>query len=136
MIYLHLLYELPAILAGTTLISYLSPWKMTARAVPLLMFVMALLVMLLPQIFGLALCLSLLAGWLADRLGMSFSGHDPVKVALPKLRRPKIQLRQFVTRAYPDPETLDAQEEDDVDEPPQQEAGDTVSTVRSYVPAL
>lgn len=138
MIYLHLLYELPAVLSGTLLIAYLSPWKVSPRVIPLLMFLMALLVLGLPQIIGLALCLTLLAGYFADKLGMSFTGHEPVSLTLPKvsLRRPRIVVKDFVKAAYPDPETVADQEEDDPDEPPQPEPGDQVSTVPSYVPKI
>lgn len=136
--YWHLIYVLPAIIAGTTILAYVSPWKFQARFTPLAMFLVGLLVLCMPEMIDMALALTLPAAWLQERiLGISFTAHDPlpVKFRMPDLRRPKVVLQQFVDRAYPNPDTVEPQAEDP-DEPPEHEPGDTVSTVQSYVPAL
>lgn len=137
--YLRLLYELPAIVAGTTIVAYMSPWKFQARFLPLVMFIVGLLVLTMPQLIDMALCLTIPAAWLMQRvLGISVDGHDPLKIKLPVIRAPKFELRQFATKAYARPDDPDEAEDvpDDVDEPPEQEESSQVSTVPSYVPSL
>ena len=137
--YLRLLYELPAIIAGTTIVAYMSPWKFQARFLPLVMFIVGLFVLTMPQLIDMALCLTIPAAWLMQRvLGISVDGHDPLKIRLPKVpdrwKKP-LPIQQFVTKAYPSP---DSPAEDDADEeiPPEPEESSQVSAVPSYVPSL
>ena len=138
--YLRLLYELPAIVAGTTIVAYMSPWKFQARLLPLVMFIVGLLVLLMPQLIDMALCLTIPAAWLMQRiLGIEVDNHEPLRVKLPTIRAPKFELRQFATRAFPNPldDDADAPEDvEDVDDPPEREESSQVSTVPSYVPSL
>lgn len=130
MIALHLLYELPGALSAALILSRVSPWRVTQRMVPVLLFASALLVLALPQFIGLALCLVLAGGVVASWLGMEFAGQDPVAVkvpSIPRLRRPKIKVTEFAGKAYPDPGAV----EDDADPEPE-----TVSDVPRYVTPL
>lgn len=139
-LYLRLLYELPAVLGGTTMLAYLSPVKFDVRFSPLLMFVVGLLVQLLPPVVGIALAMALAAAWLQFVLGISLTEHEPLKVQvkLPKLPR-QVPIRQFVTRAYPDPA---AEPEDpneiviEEDEVPSHEPPEGTTVVPKYVPSL
>lgn len=137
--YLRLLYELPAIVSGTTILAYLSPWKIAHRFMPLIMFLMALTVLNVPEMFSLALCLAIPAAWLQAQLGIELHSHDPLRVTLPKLRKPKIEIRKFVTRAYPDPSQEDPEPEHDADDPeapPEHEPPAQVTAVKKFVPSL
>lgn len=143
--YLHLLFQLPAIVAGTTMVSYLSPVKIPPRAMPLVMFLIGLIVLILPATPDLALALTLPAAWLSNYLGISFHSHEPLKVTLPeKLRLPKkITIQRFAAHAYPSPDdeaagqeiVEDAGEHEDAP-PTAHEAGTTVSTVKPFVQAI
>jgi hypothetical protein len=142
MTWLHLLYQLPAIVAGTTLVSYMSPVKIAHRALPLIMFLVSLIVLALPVFPDLAMALTLPAAWLANFLGISLTGHEPVNVgpAVEKARagvqaareriRPAkpVEVTPFVDRAYPAPgdaaelEAADADAavvDDDLDDAPE-----------------
>lgn len=135
--YLRLLYELPGVVAGTTILAYVSPWKIAPRFVPLLMFLVAMLVLRLPEWVSMSLCLTIPAAWLQSRLGIELHGHEPVKITVPKLRKPKVELRKFVTRAYPDPSKETEAPAAEEDAPvPEHDPGQTVTTVPRYVPAL
>lgn len=136
--YLELIYQLPAIVAGTTLVSYLSPVKIVPRLMPLIMFVVALIVLALPAYPDLALAMTLPAAWLSHYLGISFHDHEPLGV--PKIRLPKrIEIQKFAAQAFPNPDDETAGQGDDEEDdapPPDLEPGGTVSTVRSFVPKL
>ena len=138
--YLRLLYELPAIVAGTTIIAYMSPWKFQTRFLPLVMFLVGLLVLRVPELLDLALALTIPAAWLQERvLGISVDGHEPLKVPVRALKLPKrIQLRNFATRAYPDPNTEVPQEPQETSDDPQPapEPGAAVTDVPKWVPRL
>lgn len=144
--YLRLLYELPAIVAGTTILAYLSPVKIAHRFTPLLMFIVGLVVLQLPEFIDMALCLTIPAAWLLGQFSIDLHGHEPLKVSvkLPKLPN-RIPIRQFVTRAYPDP-AAETGEPDDEDESPtergevpvvkSQEPPELVTEVQKFVPPL
>lgn len=137
--YLHLIYQLPAIVAGATLVAYLLPVKLPPRFAPLLLFIVGLLVMVLPWSVDIALALTIPAAWLQARLGIDLHSHEPLKLTVPKIRLPrKIPIRQFVTQAYPNPEDEDGATDTEHEDtpPPDPEPGSTVSTVPQYVPRL
>lgn len=138
--YLHLIYQLPAIVAGATMAAYLLPVRLPPRYAPLLLFITGLIVMLLPEFIDMALALTIPAAWLQSKLGIDLHSHEPLKVSLPKIRLPKkIAIQQFVTQAYPNPDDETAGQEVVEQEdapPPDLETGDTVSTVPSFVPRL
>lgn len=150
--YLRLLYELPAIVAGTTMLSYLSPWKVQARFIPLLMFIVGLLVLTMPVVVSLALGLTIPAAWLQKQLGIVTEGHEPlnvgpvtakVKGVVQKIRdrygKPELIIKKFVEHAYPSPDDETAgQDTSEVvdDEPPEHEPGETVTDIPKFVPSL
>lgn len=137
--YLRLLYELPAIVSGTTILAYMSPWKIAHRFMPLIMFLMALLVLQVPEFISLAMCLAIPAAYLQAKLGIDLHSHDPLKIKLPAVRKPKFELRQFVTKAYPSPDEQDAEPEEAPEEdeaPPEHEDNEQVTAVKKYVPSL
>lgn len=135
--YLRLLYELPAIVSGTTILAYLSPWKIEHRFMPAIMFLVALVVLQLPEFIAMSLCLTIPAAWLQAKLGIELHGHEPLKVTLPAIRKPKVEIKKFVTRAYPDPDAKDEEDEpEDADTPPEHEAGETITDVPKFVPSL
>jgi hypothetical protein len=118
--YVDLAWQLPAIVSGTTIVAYLWPRKMLPHFAPFLTFLVALVVLALPAYPDLALALVLPVAIIHKVVGVSLTGHDPVPVKLPtvkqvreKIRPPKFQLKNFVTRAYPDPAT----EPKEVEEP-------------------
>lgn len=146
--YYHLIYQLPAILAGTTIAAYLSPVKLPPRFAPLLMFLVGLIVLAVPEVVSMALALTVPAAWLQTIFKIDLHSHEPLKVTIPKvkLRKPKFELRNFITKAYPNPDAPVTEPADDADEEPLSErgevpivksgAGATVSTVPRYVPSL
>lgn len=133
--YLKLLYELPAVLGGTLILAYASPWKLNLRHAPLMMFLVGLLVQFLPGFIDIALALVIPAGWLQAFLGIELAAHAPLKVTVPKLPR-KVQLQEFATRAYPNPDDDSPERPDDEETPPEPEESPQVNTVRSFVPKL
>jgi hypothetical protein len=103
--YWHLLYELPAIVSGTVMFAYLWPRRITPHFVPLVTFIFALIVMVLPVLPVLALALTLPVGMIQKFVGLSMTEHDPLELpslaeVREKIRPAKFELRQFVTRAY------------------------------------
>lgn len=138
--YLRLIYQLPAIIAGTTMVAYLLPVKVPPRFAPLLLFITGLIVLMLPEFIDMALALTIPVAWIQSKLGIDLHSHEPLKITVPKIRLPKkLQIQQFVTQAYPDPEAEPAAQEAGEHEdapPPELEPGDTVSTVPSFVPRL
>lgn len=103
MIYLHLVYQLPAVAAGTVTVAYLLPWRLAPRFAPLLMFAVALAVLRLPAWIDLALALTIPAAWLTGRLGIDLHSHEPLRVRLPELRLTKPPVQEYASKAYPDP---------------------------------
>ena len=115
--YFHLLLDLPAVVGGSTMASLLSPWKVQARAVPALLFVVALIVMALPMLPVVALALMLPAAWIQRLLGIELHGHEPVNIspavekarsaartARERLRTPEpVDITAYATHAYPAP---------------------------------
>lgn len=115
--YLHLLLDLPAVVGASTMISLLSPWKVQARAVPALLFVVGLIVMVLPMLPVVALALMLPAAWIQRLLGIELHGHEPVNVApavekarsaaqaaRERMRTPEpVDITAYATHAYPAP---------------------------------
>lgn len=112
--YLHLIYQLPAVVAGTVTVAYVLPWKLAPRFAPLLMFAVALAVMRIPAWVCLALALTIPAAWLSGKLGIDLHSHEPLKIRLPQLRMTRMPLTEFAERAYPDP----AEDPDGKTEPP------------------
>jgi hypothetical protein len=116
--YWHLLLDLPAIVGGSSMISLLSPWRMQARAVPALLFVIGLIVLALPMTIVTAMALMLPAALIQRYLGIELYGHEPVnvapavdlarsatQVARARMQKPKpVEVTEFVTQAYPAPE--------------------------------
>lgn len=142
--YLHLLYELPAIVSGTTMLAYLWPRKITPHFVPLLTFIVALIVLALPGYIDIALALVLPVALLHAWLGVSLTGHDPIKAPSlkeirEKIKPAKFELRQFVTRAYM-PGGVPAKTPDDEpvveDSAVSQEVPEQKTATKSYIPEL
>ena len=140
--YFHLIWQLPAIVAGTTMLAYLSPWKIQPRFMPLLMFIIGMIVLTCPPFVSLALGLTIPAAYLQNKLGIELHGHEPLNITLPKLpakirerfEKP-LPIQPYAGKAYPNPaEEPEAGEHED--EPPEQEPGDTVTDVPKYVPPL
>jgi hypothetical protein len=138
--YIRLLLDLLAVIGESSMISLLSPWRMQARAVPVLLFVVGMIVMVLPMLPVAALAMMLPAAWLQRFLGIDLHSHEPLNVApaVEKARsaaqtaREKVrpskpaEVQQFVTKAYPSPEDeaelvradAAAVEDDDLDDEP------------------
>jgi hypothetical protein len=131
--YWHLLVDLPAIIGASSMLALLSPWRMQPRAVPALLFIVAMIVLVLPTLPVVALALMLPAALLQRYLGIDLHGHeaadyspavekarDATRAARQRARRPKpVAVTQFVTHAFPAPEDAaelahaDADVEDD-----------------------
>lgn len=140
--YYHLIYELPAIVSGTTMLAYLWPRKITPHFVPLLTFIVALIVMVLPVLPVVALALVLPVAMLHKWLNVSLTGHEPIEVPSlkeirEKIRPAKFELRQFVTRAYtPDGVPGGDVEAEVKDSPVSEEEPAQQTAVKSFVPEL
>lgn len=141
--YLHLIWQLPAIVAGTTMLAYVSPWKIQPRFMPLLMFIIGMIVLTCPAFVSLALGLTIPAAYLQSKLGIDLHSHEPLKITLPQIRKPQVLLREFAARAYPSPadeaagqDTSEVVEEHDPEDPPKHEPGSNVTVVPNYVPPL
>lgn len=139
--YLHLLWQLPAIVSGTTMLAYLWPRKITPHFVPLLTFIVALIVLALPGYIDIALALVLPVALLHSWLGVSLTGHDPIKAPSlkeirEKIKPAKFELRQFVTRAYTPGGAPEERAEEVKDSPVAQEEPAQTSAVKSFVPEL
>jgi hypothetical protein len=101
--WVHLIYELPAVAAGTVLLAYLLPWKLQPRFAPLLLFCVALAVMKLPPWIDLALAMTIPAAYLLGKLGVDLHSHEPLRIKLTGLKPLRVPLQEFAKRAYPDP---------------------------------
>lgn len=126
--YLRLLYELPAVVSGTTMIAYLLPFRFAPRFGPLLMFLVSLAVLAVPENVSLALALMIPAAWLQNVLGIDMHGHDPLVLRLPKIRLRRPVITEYADKAYPDPG--DSVQE----EAPREAAQET--RIRKFVPSL
>lgn len=140
----HLLYIVPAIFSGSTLLSYLSPVKVSARLVPLLTFITALIVLALPLSIDLALAVVPAVAVLHRFFGVSLSGHAPLGVTnlLRMGKGLQTEITEFASKAYPRPgEDVDTA----VTEPDADMAVDTdvpvvksaeKPQVKSFIPSL
>lgn len=132
--YLRLLYELPAITAGTTIVAYVSPWAFRSRFIPLVMFAVALVVLSIPQFADMALALTIPAAWVQEKLlGITIEGHEPLRVKLPVRRLRTLPVEQFVTSAFPGPGSDDP---GGGTVPQELEPSGTSSSVKSFVPPI
>ena len=86
----------PAVVGGSTMISLLSPWKVQARAVPALLFLVGLIVMVLPTLPVVALALMLPAAWIRGSWASSCTATSRSTSPLPS-RRPGAPLRRPVS---------------------------------------
>jgi hypothetical protein len=93
----HLIYIVPAIFSGTTMLGYLSPVKVSARFLPLLTFLVALLAIVLPM-------------KIHRFFRIDLTAHQPVSVTQALRIGKGLQdgITEFAAKAYPRPE-------DDVD---------------------
>jgi hypothetical protein len=128
--YFRLVLDLLAVIGGSSMVSLLSPWRMTARFVPALLFIVGMIVIVLPTLAVAALALMLPAAWIQKLLGIELVGHEPLNVgpAVEKARnaaqaaREKVlpskpvEVTQFVDRPYPSPEDAAAVADDLNDE--------------------
>lgn len=144
--YWHLLLDLPAVVGGSSMLALLSPWRMQARAVPALLFVVGMIVLVLPTLPVVALALMLPAALIQRYLGIDLHGHEPVNIApavekakgaaqaaRERVRRPKMaEITQFVNKAYPSPE--DAAELTHADAAAEDEPGDSTAATASTEP--
>jgi hypothetical protein len=136
--YWHLLLDLPAVVGGATMISLLSPWRMQARAVPVVLFVVGLLVMFLPVPIVAALALMLPVALVQRLMGIELHGHEPMNInpaiekarsaaqaARERVRKPEpvepMEVTTFAAQAYPAPGIAAEAGHDDAD-------SDTAST--------
>jgi hypothetical protein len=144
--YLHLLYQLPAVFTGSVMVSRLLPFKLDKRYGPLLTFLVALCVLLLPVLPDMALALI----WPVDLLHRfhktTVTGHEPVKVpgvaqVRKRLKPPRCDITKYATRAYlrmgeePAPAGPPEDDEDAPGEVPVVKSDDPPA-IRSYIPAL
>lgn len=135
--YLRLLYELPAIMACSFIVANLLPVRIDTRVVPVIMFCAGLVVLALPAYVSLSLALTIPAALVMARLGMPLTAHEPIKYHVPKHIKTKTKglTKTFASRAYVRPGE-ETHEYLDADVPPEQPAGETHSSVKSFVPPL
>lgn len=122
--YVRLLLDLLAIVGGSSILAFLSPWQVTARVIPLLIFVTAMIVMVLPTLPLVALAMMLPTALIQKLLGIKLTGHEPLDV-VPAIEKAKsaaesarerfgkskpAEVTQFVTRAFPHPDQPDEAE--------------------------
>ena len=132
--YYHLIYQVPAIVSGTTMLAYLYPRRVLPHFIPLLTFLVSLGVLVMPVLPAVALAVTPLVALFHQVLGLNLTAHEVLEVpkasaVRAKIRRPKVTLRQFVTRAYPAPGS---------DEPAEEttEEVSEESQVTSFIPEL
>jgi hypothetical protein len=106
----HLIYIVPAIFSGTTMLGYLSPVKVSARFLPLLTFLVALLAIVLPMKIDVALAVVPAVAMLHRFFRIDLTAHQPVSVTQALRIGKGLQdgITEFAAKAYPRPE-------DDVD---------------------
>jgi hypothetical protein len=141
--YVRLVLDLLAIIGGSSMVALLSPWRVQPRAVPLLLFVVALVVMVLPLTVVLAMSLMVPAALIMRYLGIELADNEPadyspatakarstaqaarMRVQERGWRRKPVEVTEFATRAYEPPgepdeaELPDADADVDVGEPEQ-----------------
>lgn len=139
----HLLYIVPAIFSGSTLLSYLSPVKVSARLVPLLTFITALIALALPVSIDIALAVVPAVAVLHRFFGVSLSGHAPLSVTnLFRMGKGlQTEITEFAAKAYPRPgDDETAVAETDVDKPVDTDVPVVKSAekpqVKSFIPSL
>ncbi len=137
--YWHLIFQIPAIISGATIVSDLLPFTLDRRYVALLVFLVALVVLNAPVIVSLALGLVLVSSIVSKYLGVSFSGKEPVPFGKYRTAithavqektagwRKKIDAFPYLTRAYPE----GTEEMPEAEDEPVQ-----ATVVRKFVPDL
>ncbi|MGH3401876.1 MAG: hypothetical protein ACRDRJ_05040 [Streptosporangiaceae bacterium] len=145
--YLRWFFVLLAVFSAVPACTLLSPWRVPARAVPMIMIVVSLFVSFLPAHAVLAMAVVGPIAYLYKRLGIEPAENAPAdyspaiqaarhgaQAARTRIRPPEpVHVTEYATQAYPDPQTVS---EADDDEPPELAPPASVSTVRSFVPAL
>jgi hypothetical protein len=139
--YLHIVAVLLGLVGVVPALTLASPVKVAHRAIPTTMIFVALVLWFLPTGIDLALACVPVAAWISARLGIDHAGHEPAnydpavrtvkgvaQAARERVRPSKpIEIRQFVDRAYPNPDDKDeladsdaaANADDDVDDEPE-----------------
>lgn len=135
----HLLYAVPAIFSGSTLLSYLSPVKISARLVPLLTLLTALAVLAMPLSIDIALAIVPAVAVLHRFFGVSLSAHEPVSVTrlFRIAKEAQTEITQFAARAYPRPGEEETGTAKAAGEPGEgNEPAPEPAPIRSHIPAL
>lgn len=97
--------------SGSALVVNLLPFSIDKKLNPLVMFLSALVALVLPHIFILALAMTIPMGLIYGWTGIRLQGHEPVRLPVQQvktlvnnLKPPKrAETREFLTKAYPDP---------------------------------
>jgi hypothetical protein len=156
----HVVAVLLALVGATPAVTLLSPVKVAHRAVPGIMIIASLVLWFLPTGIDLALACVPVAAWISARLGIEHAGHEAAdysgltpaveraksaaQAVRGRVRKPQeaepVEITEFVTRAYPNPDDPDEDEllladtdavaDDDLDD------NKTITQVPKYVPAL
>ena len=154
--YLKLVFDLPAIVAGATILAYSLPVKLPPRCAPLLLFLTGILIWFLPAFIVFPLALTLPAAYLMKLLGIDMHSHDAAdyskaveltktgaRKARDRIKPPVTQ--EYVTHGYPqvDAPVVDEDippenpgEHEDPEPPLKLEAGATVTDTPKFVPRL
>lgn len=103
-----LLLWIPAIVSGTAMLGYIWPGHIKPHAVPVITFLVALVVLKLPEYPDLALALMPVVAIVQKFLGISLTDHEPLKLPemkklraqVDKISSSKTPLVNFVQRGY------------------------------------
>lgn len=124
---LHWLFVLMAIFSAVPALTLISPWRVPARAVPMIMILTALCVSFLPEHAVLAIACVGPVAWLYKVFGISVAENEPVNIgpavelakrggqrARERIRRPEpVSVIEFVKPG--DPGILSARDDDESD---------------------
>jgi hypothetical protein len=137
--YWSLIYILPAVFSLAVIIANALPFDRTSRHNTLLIFLAGIAVLNLPLHVQIALALCLPVAYLHKFFNISLSdigkADYKIRLVMPAVKRFKAQVtptkvRGFLTRAYPNPDTAEPEEEEPEIEPT------TLTKVRRFVPEL
>jgi hypothetical protein len=94
LVFLHLLYQIPAAFALVAMLRGLLPWELDNRHIAPFMLLCCLVVLFLPLFLALALAMTPVVGFLCKWLRIPLSGLDPYVY-------PHVSLPAFLSRFTP-----------------------------------
>lgn len=115
---MEIFFYLIAILAAvaiSVMVTHVLPFSLDKRLNPWLMFGAALLALVLPHLLVFALAMTVPVSLICNFTGVRLQGHEPVQIPVHKIVEvasklkppPKAEVKEFLTKEFPDPSGVD-----------------------------